>query len=92
MEICINTIKDLTRRQLGRGPRWIQDLCQLHVIEGSVAIRTANMIHNLRQLCSCEVIAQPDLKPRNVSPLSAPIFLRYTFKRASAAAEVKGES
>ena len=57
-----------------------------------MAIRTANMIHNLRQLRSSEVIAQPDLKPCNVSPLSAPIFLRYTFKRASAAAEVESES
>ena len=27
MEICIDTVKDLTRGQLGRGPRWIQDLC-----------------------------------------------------------------
>ena len=57
-----------------------------------MAIRTANMIHNLRQLRSSEVIAQPDLKPCNVSPLSAPIFLRYTFKRASAAAKVESES
>ena len=39
-----------------------------------------------------QVIAQPDLKPCNVSPSFAPIFLRYIFKWASAAAEVKGES
>ena len=36
--------------------------------------------------------AQPDLKSCNVSPSSASIFLKYIFKRASAAAEVKGES
>ena len=37
-----------------------------------------------------KVIAQPDLKPCNVSSSSAPTFLRYIFKRASA--QLKGKA